>query len=97
MYLSPGLAGSRSGGLIAATWAAMVTTGRSGYLAAAKGILETAATMLNVLDFGRQLATRQDIDVLGPVGVAARTAAVPQANASSESVWLAKCAAARWA
>ena len=43
LYLSPGLAGSRSGGLIAATWAAMVTTGRSGYLAAAKGILETAA------------------------------------------------------
>lgn len=43
LYLSPGLAGSRSGGLIAATWAAMVTTGRSGYLAAAKAILETAA------------------------------------------------------
>lgn len=43
LYLSPGLAGSRSGGLIASTWAAMVTTGRSGYLAAAQGILETAA------------------------------------------------------
>jgi glutamate/tyrosine decarboxylase-like PLP-dependent enzyme len=45
LYLSPGLAGSRSGGLIAATWAAMVTTGRSGYLQAAQGILQTAATM----------------------------------------------------
>ena len=43
LYLSPGLAGSRSGGLIAATWAAMVTTGRPGYLAAAKSTLETAA------------------------------------------------------
>ena len=43
LYLSPGLAGSRSGGLIAATWAAMVTTGRSGYLAAAKEIFDTAA------------------------------------------------------
>lgn len=43
LYLSPGLAGSRSGGLIAATWAAMVTTGRSGYLAAARDILATAA------------------------------------------------------
>ncbi|MDZ7577933.1 MAG: aminotransferase class V-fold PLP-dependent enzyme [Candidatus Nanopelagicales bacterium] len=45
LYLSPGLAGSRSGGLIAATWAAMVTTGRTGYLSAAKAILETAATI----------------------------------------------------
>ena len=45
LYLSPGLAGSRSGGLVASTWAAMVTTGRSGYLAAAKGILETAAKL----------------------------------------------------
>ena len=45
LYLSPGLAGSRSGGLIAATWAAMVTTGESGYLAAAEGILRTAATI----------------------------------------------------
>lgn len=45
LYLSPGLAGSRSGGLIASTWAAMVTTGQSGYLAAAKGILESAAAL----------------------------------------------------
>lgn len=45
LYLSPGLAGSRSGGLIAATWAAMVTTGRSGYLEAAAGIYDTAAIM----------------------------------------------------
>lgn len=45
LYLSPGFAGSRSGGLIASTWAGMVTTGRSGYLAAAKGIMETAAKL----------------------------------------------------
>lgn len=37
--------------------------------------VEDAAAMLNVADFGRQLATRQSIDILGPVGVAARTAA----------------------
>ena len=41
LYLSPGLAGSRSGGLIASTWAAMVTTGREGYLAKAQAILST--------------------------------------------------------
>ena len=38
--------------------------------------------------FGRQLATRQDIDVLGPVGVAARTAAtVADAFAILDTIW----------
>ena len=31
-YCSPGIEGSRSGGLLAATWAALVTLGREGYL-----------------------------------------------------------------
>ena len=31
-YMSPGIEGSRSGGLLAATWAAMVQYGREGYL-----------------------------------------------------------------
>jgi sphinganine-1-phosphate aldolase len=38
LYASPGIAGSRSGGLIAATWAAMVTIGESGYLEIAERI-----------------------------------------------------------
>lgn len=37
--------------------------------------VEDAATVLNVADFGRRLALGQNIDILGPVGVAARTAA----------------------
>ena len=41
MYISPGMAGSRSGGLIASTWAAMVMLGEEGYLAAAKDVLAT--------------------------------------------------------
>lgn len=45
LYLSPGLAGSRSGGLIASTWAAMITTGRQGYLAAASDILSSAQVL----------------------------------------------------
>lgn len=45
LYLSPGLAGSRSGGLIASTWAAMVTMGREGYLAKAEAILATNDTI----------------------------------------------------
>ncbi|HEY7917754.1 MAG TPA: aminotransferase class V-fold PLP-dependent enzyme [Acidimicrobiales bacterium] len=45
-YCSPGMEGSRSGGLIAATWAAMVQLGREGYLGYAKAIMETSAAML---------------------------------------------------
>jgi sphinganine-1-phosphate aldolase len=44
-YCSPGMEGSRSGGLIAATWSSMVQLGREGYLRYAKEIFETAATM----------------------------------------------------
>lgn len=43
LYCSPTLAGSRPGGLSAACWAAMVSMGESGYLEAARGILEVAA------------------------------------------------------
>lgn len=45
LYLSPGISGSRSGGLIAATWSAMVTIGRQGYLATAADIFATAARL----------------------------------------------------
>jgi glutamate/tyrosine decarboxylase-like PLP-dependent enzyme len=44
-YTSPGIEGSRSGGLIAATWAAMVQLGRDGYRRYAKQIFETATAM----------------------------------------------------
>ena len=44
-YFSPGLAGSRSGGLLAATWASMVSLGREGYRRYAKAIFETAFAM----------------------------------------------------
>ena len=43
LYASPTLAGSRPGGLIAACWAAMVTTGEDGYVQATKRILEAAS------------------------------------------------------
>ena len=44
-YGSPGLAGSRSGGLIAATWASMVSLGKKGFRERAKRIFETAFKM----------------------------------------------------
>lgn len=42
LYLSPTIQGSRSGGLSAATWAAMVLMGEEGYLKAARSIMDTA-------------------------------------------------------
>jgi len=44
-YCSPGMDGSRSGGLIAATWAAMVQLGREGYRRYAQQIFETSSAM----------------------------------------------------
>jgi glutamate/tyrosine decarboxylase-like PLP-dependent enzyme len=43
IYFSPGLSGSRSGGVVAATWAAMVSLGEKGYLEVADKIFATAA------------------------------------------------------
>ena len=44
--MSPGLSGSRSGGIVAAAWAAMLSLGEKGYLEIAERIFETAATIL---------------------------------------------------
>ncbi len=48
-YNSPGIAGSRSGGLLAATWASMVSLGRKGYRGYAKAIFEAAFAMQDVV------------------------------------------------
>ena len=45
IYFSPGLSGSRSGGIVAQTWAAMVSMGEEGYLEVAERIFATAATI----------------------------------------------------
>lgn len=45
LYASPTAAGSRSGGLTAATWAAMVAMGEEGYLEAARAIMKAAETI----------------------------------------------------
>lgn len=46
-YMSPGMDGSRSGGLLAATWASMVHLGREGYRRIAGEIFATAAAMMD--------------------------------------------------
>ena len=50
IYFSPGLSGSRSGGVVAATWAAMVSLGEQGYLELARRIFDTAATIRRGID-----------------------------------------------
>ncbi|MCI0572077.1 MAG: aminotransferase class V-fold PLP-dependent enzyme [Myxococcaceae bacterium] len=45
LYASSGLLGSRSGGIIAASWAAMVELGAAGYTARARKIFETSFAM----------------------------------------------------
>lgn len=45
LYASPTFAGSRSGGLTAATWAAMVSLGEEGYMRAARAIMRAAETI----------------------------------------------------
>jgi glutamate/tyrosine decarboxylase-like PLP-dependent enzyme len=47
--MSPGIEGSRSGGLLAATWAAMVQLGRDGYRRYAEAIFATAAQMMDAV------------------------------------------------
>lgn len=50
IYMSPGLSGSRSGGIVAATWAAMVSLGEKGYLEIAARIFETASRIREAID-----------------------------------------------
>jgi len=50
IYFSPGLSGSRSGGVVAAAWAAMVSLGEKGYLEVADRIFKTAATIRQGVD-----------------------------------------------
>jgi len=59
MYASPGIGGSRSGGLIAATWAVMVALGREGYLAKARRVFETAFAMQE------QVKRHEDLRLMG--------------------------------
>ncbi len=49
LYTSPGMSGSRSGGIIAAAWAAMVSLGREGYLAIARDIFATASRLRDIV------------------------------------------------
>ncbi len=59
IYFSPGLAGSRSGGLVAATWAAMVSLGEAGYLEVAEKIFATAA------EIRRGIEAIPELEVIG--------------------------------
>ncbi|KAJ7563667.1 hypothetical protein O6H91_03G119900 [Diphasiastrum complanatum] len=46
LYVSPSMAGSRAGGLIAGAWAAMMSVGEEGYLEATKKLMETSKSII---------------------------------------------------
>ncbi len=49
LYTSPGMSGSRSGGIIASAWAAMVSLGREGYMNIAGDIFRTASELRGII------------------------------------------------
>ena len=49
IYISTGFNGSKSGGLFAATWAAMIQYGREGYMKRAKAIFDINTKMKNIV------------------------------------------------
>ena len=62
-YCSPGMEGSRSGGLLAATWASLVSLGREGYRRYAKEIFETATMMQDAVRSHEELRDNRRADV----------------------------------
>jgi sphinganine-1-phosphate aldolase len=60
LYTSPGMSGSRSGGVIAAAWAAMVSLGRDGYERIAADIFATATRLRRIIGEHPQLRVLGD-------------------------------------
>ncbi len=58
-YASPGIAGSRSGGLIAATWASLVHLGKKGFRERARKVFEAAFAMQDAV------RTHADLRLMG--------------------------------
>jgi sphinganine-1-phosphate aldolase len=58
-YASPGIEGSRSGGILASTWASLVSMGRDGYMKYARAIFETAFKMQDAV------RTHPELRILG--------------------------------
>eukprot|EP00912_Choanoflagellata_sp_UC4_P000890 UC4_evm3s547 len=65
LFASPSMAGSRPGGVIAASWASLVSLGESGFLEIAKDVMETAIKMRESIS---------KIDGLGIIGKPVMTA-----------------------
>ena len=78
-YMSPGMEGSRSGGLIASTWASMVSLGREGYREHAREIFETAAAMMDVV------RSHPELRIMGEGRRARRRSASPSPPTTSRS------------
>ena len=60
LYTSPGMSGSRSGGIIATAWAAMASLGREGYRRIAGDIFRTAAELKQIIGAHSELRVLGD-------------------------------------
>ena len=85
IYISPGMAGSRSGGLIASTWAAMVTLGEEGYLDAAREILAAADAMRAGVEAVERLRAHRPIAVHGRLPQRRRRTSTSSSSTTSSS------------
>ncbi len=87
LYYSPTFSGSRPGGLSAACWAALVSMGESGYLAATQKILDAVAIMHKGIEEIAELYVLGQ--PIGPFAVASDTVNIYQVlDQMSERQWV---------
>ena len=85
-YCSPGMDGSRSGGLLAATWASMVQLGRDGYRGYAGQIFATSATMQDAVRSPPGAADPGGADVPVPLHLG-RVRRLPRQRLPADAGW----------
>jgi glutamate/tyrosine decarboxylase-like PLP-dependent enzyme len=83
LYSTPTILGSRSGGLIAQTWASLVTMGWEGFLEHTKGILETTVLIENGIK--EQLP---QLKIFGEVDAMIVCFGIDSAHASSLDIYM---------
>jgi glutamate/tyrosine decarboxylase-like PLP-dependent enzyme len=83
LYSTPTILGSRSGGLIAQTWASLVTMGWEGFLEHTKGILETTVLIENGIK--EQLP---QLKIFGEVDAMIVCFGIDSAHASSFDIYM---------
>jgi sphinganine-1-phosphate aldolase len=90
LFVSPSMAGSRSGGIIASTWATMVSTGQNGYMERAAALVEVTDTIVkgvNVID-GIRVAVDPDMTSMAIVSADRSVSILAVAAIMEKSGWV---------